>query len=265
MAEEKLLERLYGLPLEGFVAARDEAARHLRQDGKAEVAEQVAELRKPTVSAWAVNQLARRHPARLGELLDRGERLRAAHRSALAGRGAAGLAAAGRAERQVVAELVRLAARELEAAGRASSQAVLDRIAGTLHAAAGDAVAARLVRGGRLARDLDPSGFGDLGPLAAEEAGHNGEPVARQGRERRQELRRVRDEARKQAAVTADRAIMAKREAERLRAAAAQAEEAATRARAAADTATKAEREASERAATSAEALAEAEARLAKV
>src|ERR687887_220068 len=231
MAEEKLLERLYGLPLEGFVAARDEAARHLRRDGKAEGAEQVAELREPTVSAWAVNQLARRHPARLGELLDRGERLRAAHRAALAGRGSSGLAAAGRAERQVVAELVRLAARELEAAGRASSQAVLDRIAGTLHAAAGDAVAARLVRSGRLARDLDPSGFGDLGPLAAEEAGGRAPPPA-------------------------DRAIMARREAERLRAAAARAEEAAGRARAAADAATKAAREASERAASSAEALA---------
>src|SRR6266498_1826918 len=184
MAEEKLLERLYGLPLEGFVAARDEAVRHLRQDGKAEAAEQVAELRKPTVSAWAVNQLARSHAARLGE---------------------------------------------------------------------------------RLARDLDPSGFGDLGPIAAEEAGHNGEPATRQARERRQAFRGARDEARKQAAASADRAIMARREAERLRAAAAQAEEAAARARSAADAATRAEREASERAASSAEALAEAEARLAKV
>ncbi len=265
MAEEKLLERLYGLPLEGFVAARDEAVRHLRQDGKAEAAEQVAELRKPTVSAWAVNQLARSHAARLGELLDRGERLRAAHRAALTGRGASGLAAAGRAERQVVAELVRLAAQELEAAGRASSQAVRERIAATLHAAAGDPVAARLVRSGRLARDLDPSGFGDLGPIAAEEAGHNGEPATRQARERRQAFRGARDEARKQAAASADRAIMARREAERLRAAAAQAEEAAARARSAADAATRAEREASERAASSAEALAEAEARLAKV
>src|SRR5206468_2630741 len=121
MAEEKLLDRLYGSPLEGFVAARDEAARKLRQDGHADVARQVTELRKPTVSAWAVNQLARRHAERLAELLDRGERLRTAHRAAVAGRGASGLAAAGRAERQVVAELVRLAARELEAAGRSAS------------------------------------------------------------------------------------------------------------------------------------------------
>jgi hypothetical protein len=265
MAEEKLLQRLYGLPLEGFVAARDEAARDLRREGKAEAAEEVAELRKPTVSAWAVNQLAKRHAARLGELLERGERLRAAHRAAVAGRGASGLAAAGRAERQVIAELVGLAAGELEAAGRASSQAVRERIAATLHAAATDPVAARLVRAGRLSRDLDPSGFGDLGPLGAEEAGHDGEGTAGRGRERQQAFRRARDEARKQAAASADRAIMARREAERLRAAAAQAEEAAARARSAADAATLAERDASERAASSAEALAEAEARLAKV
>jgi hypothetical protein len=265
MAEEKLLDRLYGSPLEGFVAARDEAARRLRQDGHAEAARQVAELRKPTVSAWAVNQLARRHADRLDELLDRGERLRTAHRAAVAGRGASGLAAAGRAERQVVAELVRLAARELEAAGRPASQAVRERVADTLLAAARDPAAAKLVRSGHLTRDLDPSGFGDLALAGADLAEPNGGTATRQGRERRQAVHQARDEARKQAAVSADRAIVARREAERLRAAANRAEEAAARARVAADAATEAERKASERAGQSADALAEAEAKLSKV
>jgi hypothetical protein len=262
MAEEKLLDRLYGLPLEGFVAARDEAARLLRREGRAEAAARVGELRKPTVSAWAVNQLARRYTDRLGELLERGDRLRAAHRAALAGRGGSGLAAAGRAERQVVTELVRLAVDELEAAGRSASQAVRERIADTLHAAATDPDAAKVVRSGHLARDLDPSGFGDLGLVSVDEAEPNGEQA---GRQDRQAFRRARDEARKQAAVAADRAIMAKREAERLRTAATRAEEAAARARAAADAATEAERKASELAGRSADALAEAEAQLAKV
>jgi hypothetical protein len=264
MAEGKLLDRLYGLPLDGFVAARDEAARLLRQDGQTEPAAEVAALRKPSVSAWAVNQLARRHAARLGELLERGQRLRTAHRAALAGRGASGLAAAGKAERSVVAELVELAAGELEAAGRAPSPAVRERIGNTLHAAAQDPAAAALVRRGRLTRDLDPSGFGDLSLAGAEEVEGNGEVSARQTREQRQAVRRARDEARRQASVAADRAIMARREAERLRAAADRAEEAATRARAAADAATEAERKASERATRSAEALAEAEAELSK-
>lgn len=265
MAEGKLLDRLYGLPLDGFVAARDEAARRLRHNGQADEAAEVAALRKPTVSAWAVNQLARRNAARLGELLERGERLRGAHRAALAGRGTPGLAAAGRAERQVVAELVRLAAGELEAAGRPASQAVRDRIAETLQAAAGDPVAAKLVRSGHLARDLHPSGFGDLSPTDADEVDANGDQAPRKGRERRQAFRQALAEARRKAATTADQAIMARREAERLRAAAARAEEAAARARAAADAASETERKASERATRSAEALAEAEARLAKV
>jgi len=265
MAEEKLLDRLYGMPLDEFVAARDEAARHLRHEGRGEVAARVGELRKPTVSAWAVNQLARRHADRLGELLERGDRLRAAHRAAVAGRGGSGLAAAGRAERQVVAELVRLAVHELEEAGRSASQAVRERIADTLLAAARDPDAAKLVRSGRLTRDLDPSGFGDLSPAGVDEVEPNGDAAVRQGHERRQAVRRARDEARRQASVTADRAIMARREAERLRDAAERAEEAAARARLAADAATEAEREAAERASRSADALAEAEAQLAKV
>jgi hypothetical protein len=265
MAEGKLLDRLYGSSLDGFVAARDEAARRLKQEGKAEAAAEVAGLRKPSVSAWAVNQLARRHADRLTELLDSGERLRAAHRAALAGRGASGLAAAGRTERGVVAELVELAAGELETAGRPASPAVRERIGNTLRAAAHDTAAAALVRRGRLTRDLDPSGFGDLTLGGEDEVEGNGEVAAHQNRERRQTVRRARDEARKQASVTADRAIMAKREAERLRAAATKAEEAAARARAAADAASQAERTAAERATRSAEALAEAEARLSKV
>jgi hypothetical protein len=265
MAEGKLLDRLYGLPLDGFIAARDEAARQLKQEGQAEAAAEVAGLRKPSVSAWAVNQLARRHVDRLAELLESGERLRAAHRAALAGRGASGLAAAGRTERGVVAELVELAARELEAAGRPASPGVRERIGNTLHAAAHDTAAAALVRRGRLTRDLDPTGFGDLALVGEEEVEGNGEVATHQTREQRQTVRRARDEARKQASVTADRAIMAKREAERLRAAAAKAEDAAARARAAADAATGAERAATERASRSAEALAKAEARLSKV
>jgi hypothetical protein len=265
MAEGKLLDRLYGLPLDGFVAARAEAARLLKQEGQTEAAAEVAALRKPSVSAWAVNQLARRHVDRLAELLESGQRLRAAHRAALAGRGASGLAAAGRTERGVVAELVELAAGELEAAGRPASPAVRERIANTLHAATHDTAAAALVRRGRLTRDLDPSGFGDLALTGDEEAEGNGEVATHQTIERRNSMQHARDQARRQASITADRAIMAKREAERLRAAATKAEEAAARARAAADAATEAERAASARATRSAEALAEAEARLAKV
>jgi hypothetical protein len=52
-------ERLYGLPLDEFTAARDARARELRRDGEREKAAEVAALRKPVLAAWLVNMLAR--------------------------------------------------------------------------------------------------------------------------------------------------------------------------------------------------------------
>ena len=56
------IDQLFALPLDEFTAARNELARRLKQDGDAEAAEGVRGLAKPTVAAWAVNQLARREP-----------------------------------------------------------------------------------------------------------------------------------------------------------------------------------------------------------
>ena len=50
---------LYGLPLDRFVAERGALAKALRADGRRDEASRVAALRKPSVAAWAVNQLAR--------------------------------------------------------------------------------------------------------------------------------------------------------------------------------------------------------------
>ena len=262
MAEEQELDRLFGLPLDTFVGARDEAVRMLKRGGDPGAAERVGALRKPSVSAWAVNRLARNHGDRLCQLLERGERLRAAHRAALAGGGRAGLADAARAERAAVSELVEAAARELEAAGRPASEAVRERIAGTLHAAARGQAGADLVRQGRLVRDLDPSGFGDLVTLR-EQAGPR-RPGDAAARERREARRGARDEARRRASAAADAAVLARRQAERLRHAADRAEQAAARAREAADAAAEAEQTTKERATRTAAKLADTEALLAE-
>jgi hypothetical protein len=60
---------LYGLDPDQFVAARDEIAKTLRRDDTA-AAKAVKALRRPTVAAWSVNQLVRRHPEMVDELLD---------------------------------------------------------------------------------------------------------------------------------------------------------------------------------------------------
>ena len=64
---------LYGLPLDEFVKARDTLAKELRKAGKTEAADEVKALRKPSVSAWTVNQLARRYPQELKALVKTGD------------------------------------------------------------------------------------------------------------------------------------------------------------------------------------------------
>src|SRR5437762_4029417 len=56
---EPLADELYGLRPEAFSAARDEAIRAARRQGKAALARELARLRKPTQSAWLVNLLWR--------------------------------------------------------------------------------------------------------------------------------------------------------------------------------------------------------------
>ena len=86
---ETELEQLFGLPLDQFTAARNELASRLKSAGQTDAAERVRELRKPSVPAWAVNQLARREPEAVGRLVESGERLRKAQAAALAGGDAA--------------------------------------------------------------------------------------------------------------------------------------------------------------------------------
>lgn len=70
---------LYALPREEFTTARDAKAREARAGGDRALATAIGRLRRPTVAAWLVNQLARRRPEELAALGELGARLRAAH------------------------------------------------------------------------------------------------------------------------------------------------------------------------------------------
>jgi hypothetical protein len=258
LADTQAGDELFGLPPEEFVAARDELARRLRREGDAEAARRVKGLRRPPLSAWAVNQLARGRGPGLDALLAAGERLRAAHQAALAGEGAAELRAAAKAEREAVAGLVTAAMALLGEAGHATTDATRDRVAATLHAAAASPEAADLVRDGRLTTDLEPSGFGSVADAATVQrpARWGG------GRARRAAAVAARDDARKRARLAADQAVLATRQAERLGRLADQAEREAGRARATAAAAIEAASAARERASRAAKELREAEDRI---
>jgi hypothetical protein len=168
------LAALYQLPLEQFVATRDQLARRLRAAGDRATARQIAGLRRPPVSAWAANQLTHAAPNAVAELLDAGAALRQAQHDALAGQpGAARQLRTATAHLR--AAITRLSARAetlLVRAGHAASDATLTRLAATLQAAAtGDEATRAALAQGRLPGDLDPAGFGlEVVPAPAEPA-----------------------------------------------------------------------------------------------
>ncbi|MEA2234511.1 MAG: hypothetical protein QOD83_4327 [Solirubrobacteraceae bacterium] len=152
---------LYGLALERFVPERTSLARALRADGRRDEAAAVAGARKPSVAAWAVNQLVRSQGPAVKELFDAGDALRQAQAALLAGRGDGGaLRAARERERVAVDGLVDSARGLLSSQGHELSPATLDRVLDTLHAAALDDSAREQVRAGRLERELRHAGLG---------------------------------------------------------------------------------------------------------
>src|SRR3954471_1323384 len=130
------LDRLYGLPLDEFVAARNALAKRLRAAGRREDAAAVAKLPKPTVGAWAANQALRSQPAGARELFAAGEQLEHAQAELLGGRAdAAALREAMERQRAAVAKLTAAARGLLDSNGRELSGATIERVQQTLTAA----------------------------------------------------------------------------------------------------------------------------------
>jgi hypothetical protein len=151
--------RLYALPFDDFVAARTAAAKELLAAAPAtpELRSRAAEVRslpKPSVSAWAVNMLARQRPEALGELAELG----LAMREAQAGLDAATLRSLARERRTMLAGTVAAARAVAEQQGRKISSAIAAEVEQTLRAATADGGAAAAVRSGRLLRALSADG-----------------------------------------------------------------------------------------------------------
>jgi hypothetical protein len=155
------VDELYGLPLDRFTPERNALARELRNAGKRDQAADVAALRKPSVAAWAVNQLVRTQKRAIGELFEAGDALRGAHDAVLAGRGdGSSLRTAVERERATIESLIQAAGGLLSTDGHELSSTIIDRVADTLNAAALDDDARVQVRDGRLERELRHIGLG---------------------------------------------------------------------------------------------------------
>ncbi len=160
---QQAAEELYGLPPAEFTGARDERAKELRKSGDRAAAEAVKALRKPTVAAWALNQLARQRGKELGRLLSAGERLRAAQEELLAGGDRSAFQQAAATERELVAELTGAAREIVSDSGERPGAGLEEKVSETLHAAALDEETAEELRAGRLTREREAiGGFGEL-------------------------------------------------------------------------------------------------------
>jgi len=143
-------DKLYGLPLEDFVAQRDALAKQLRADGRRADADEVKALRKPQAVVWAVNQLMRTQRKAARALVDAADRA-AKHpgdRDAL------------RAHHDALDQLTTAGAGLLSGRGRALSPDALLRVRSALHAASLDRERREEFSAGRLSEEPAPAGFG---------------------------------------------------------------------------------------------------------
>jgi hypothetical protein len=229
---EREIDGLFDLPLDEFTAARNALAKRLKQDGDGDAAEQVRALPKPSVAAWAVNQLSRHEPEAVRSLLNVASRLRSAQERSFKGERAADeLRAAQAEEREIIRKLARSAEGVLKDAGRPASGTTLERVSTLLRAAA--VSDASSLREGRLTGDVEASGFDAFAGLAVPTKGRgrraapDGDDLAERRRQKR-ELEQRRKKLERRVRELEAKADAAEREAERARKAAEDAETEAT-------------------------------------
>lgn len=153
---DQTADELYALSPDGFRAARDERVAQARASGDKDLARAIAGLRRPVVSAWLVNLLAREAAGQMGELLALGESLRDAQQALDGDR----LRELSTQRRELVAAMVREAKRFAARDGRTVSLQVEREVEGTLQAALAGPDAAAAVSSGQLAGPLSYAGLG---------------------------------------------------------------------------------------------------------
>lgn len=163
---ENRIADLYAQEPGAFVAARTALAKELRAAGEREAATEVAGRRRPTLAAWALNQVGRLDPEGLEWFESAAETLRRAQERALSGDRTADLRAAVAERREAASRLVRSAAAALREIDR-DPDPHLPAMAATIEAAAAaDPEVGELLHQGRLSSEREAPGF-DLTVVAS--------------------------------------------------------------------------------------------------
>jgi hypothetical protein len=183
-APDEIADELYAAPFDEFVKRRGERARELRKEKRREEADAVKALRKPALSAWAIDQVVRSDRELVDELLAAGAALRQAS-------GGDTLRDAAREERDAVERLAERAAEAL----RDSDHPVTDKTAAelrdTLHAATLDEEVRELLDRGWLVEPRQAVGFAGMAEGGRPKAGRQrtGEAERKRKAEARKALR----------------------------------------------------------------------------
>jgi len=161
---DEVADGLYGLPLDQFIVARNEAAKAMAASGDRNSATLVRKLPKPSMAAWLGNVLARRHSRAIDELVKLGTEFRQAQERGEGGE----IRRLSTRRQELVIALLALADDEAKSAGLPPGAQARQQLAGTLDAVVADESAASEFRGGRLIAPLSHVGFG---PVAAQGRG----------------------------------------------------------------------------------------------
>jgi hypothetical protein len=141
------IDRLYQLPLDEFTAARNALARTAGDD-----AADVRQLVKPSIPAWAVNQLYWKQRELYDALIDASAALRKTHKTILGGR-RADLREPSRAHEEALEAALKGALALLQEAGHPATDATRQGVLTTLRALPANEPP------GRLTATLQPGGF----------------------------------------------------------------------------------------------------------
>ena len=158
------IDALFQVPPAEFTAARNTLAGKLKKAGRDDEADRVKAIPKPSLPAWAVNQLYWRHRKAFDQLIEAGERFRKAQGAQLSGKDA-DLRGPLDARREALSALTRLAASVLKQAGHNAAPDLTRRVTTTLEALATYGAHPGAPPAGRLTDDIDPPGFEALAAL----------------------------------------------------------------------------------------------------
>jgi hypothetical protein len=191
-AFEDAVATLYRAQLTDFVAERKRLAAELKAAGEPARAAELAKLPRPPVSAWAVNRVWWQEREAFERLLSAAAQVKLGDREA------------SRTHREALSELREHAARHLQEAGNAATDATLRRVVVTLSAIAATGSFAPDPPGA-LTADRDPPGFEALGFASAS-------PVATATPDDDAAKRRAAEAERRRAEAEAEQRRLAERE-----------------------------------------------------